>query len=239
MNQTCSQFRLILVAAMTLLLSGCASVDYNQVDPWEGFNRPMFAFNEGLDKVLIKPVAKGYDAVVPGPVNTIITNFFNNIGDLMVAVNNLLQGKVRESASDLGRVVLNSTLGIGGLVDVATDMTLEKHNEDFGQTFASWGFNEGNYLVLPVFGPRTVRDTFGLAADVPCDPLSWLHPEVWKYSLTGLRQIDARADLFSAEKVVEAGAIDKYSYVRDAYLQRRAYLNRDNQPPPQEEIREK
>lgn len=233
------RFRLALVTVLFFSLSACATPTGNRSpnphDPWEGFNRSMFSFNEGLDRALIKPVAKGYEAIVPTPINTIITNFFNNIDDLMIAVNNLLQGKIRDSMSDLGRVALNSTLGIGGLIDVATGMTLEKHEEDFGQTFARWGFGEGAYVVLPVFGSRTVRDSFGLAADLPVDPVSWVHPDVWSLSLIGLRQIDARADLFSAEKVVEAGAIDKYSYLRDAYLQRRQYLIYDGQPPREEE----
>ena len=239
MIPTRSSFRLALVAILLLLLSACATPTGNRSpnpdDPWEGFNRSMFSFNEGLDRAVIKPVAKGYNAIVPTQINIIITNFFNNIDDLMTAVNNLLQGKVRESFSDLSRVALNSTLGIGGLVDVATGMTFEKHDEDFGQTFALWGFGEGSYVVLPVFGSRTVRDTFGLAADLPLDPVTWVHPDVWSLSMIGVRQIDARADLLAAEKVVEAGAIDKYSYMRDAYLQRRQYLIYDGHPPREKE----
>ena len=232
-------FRLALVTLLFFSLTACAASTGNRSpnpdDPWEGFNRSMFSFNEGLDRVLIKPMAKGYDVVMPTPLNTIITNFFNNIDDLMIAVNNLLQGKVTDSLSDLGRVVVNSTLGIGGLIDVATGMNLEKHDEDFGQTFARWGLGEGAYVVLPVFGSRTVRDSFGLAADLPLDPVSWVNPDILRFSMVGLRQVDARADLFSAEKVVEAGAIDKYSYLRDAYLQRRQYLIYDGQPPREEE----
>ena len=240
MNETPSQSRLILAIPLLLLLSGCATIDNGSSlnDPWEGFNRSMFAFNEGLDKAIIKPAAKGYDKVVPTPINNIITNFFDNIGDLMIAVNNLLQGKVKDSASDLGRVALNSTLGIGGLIDVASDMTFDKHEEDFGQTFARWGFAGGPYVVLPVFGSRTVRDSFGLLVDLPLDPVTWVDPNGLRYGMVALRKIDERADLLSAEKVVEAGAIDKYSYMRDAYLQRRNYLIHDSQPPREEELRE-
>ncbi len=240
MNPTSSLPRLIFIVPLLLLLAGCATLKNGSTpnDPWERFNRSMYAFNEGLDKAIIKPVAKGYDKVVPTPINNIITNFFANIDDVMIAVNNLLQGKVLDAASDLGRVVLNSTLGIGGLIDVATDMTLEKHDEDFGQTFARWGVGEGPYVVLPVFGSRTVRDTFGLAADLPLDPVSWVDPNGVRYGMIAVRKIDDRAELFSAEKVVEAGAIDKYSYMRDAYLQRRNYLVYDSQPPREEEIRE-
>ncbi len=227
----------LIIATLLLFLPGYASAngDGNQHDPWEGFNRSMFSFNEGLDRVLIKPLAKGYEAVVPTPINNIITNFFNNIEDLMIAANNLLQGKVKASASDLGRVVLNSTLGIAGLVDVATGMGMEKHEEDFGQTFGRWGFGNGAYLVLPVFGSRTVRDSFGLLTDLPLDPMTWVEPTGLSYSMITLRQLDARADLLPTEKVVEAGAIDKYSYLRDAYLQQRRYLIYDGQPPREDD----
>jgi len=234
-----SRFRIVLAGILLFTLSACAAPigkrSPDPHDPWEGFNRSMFSFNEGLDRAIIKPVAKGYEAIVPTPINVIITNFFNNIDDLMIAVNNLLQGKVKDSISDLSRLALNSTLGIGGLIDVATGMTFEKHDEDFGQTFARWGFGEGAYVVLPVFGSRTVRDSFGLAVDLPLDPVTWVHPDGLSLSMIGVRQIDARADLLSTEKVVEAGAIDKYTYLRDAYLQRRQYLIYDGQPPREEE----
>jgi len=228
--------RLMAVALLLVVTSGCAArQNGNPRDPWEGYNRAVFSFNEGLDRAIIKPVAKGYEAVVPTPINTIITNFFSNIGDVLTAVNNLLQGKVRDSASDFSRVVLNSTLGIGGLIDVATGMTFEKHDEDFGQTFARWGFGNGPYFVLPLFGPSTIRDSFGLLADWQSDPLTYVRPYVLRDSVTGLRFIDTRADLFSAEKVVEAGAIDKYAYLRDAYFQHRNYVIFDGMPPREEE----
>jgi phospholipid-binding lipoprotein MlaA len=231
--------RLVVLSFLLCSLSACAQPGGRPIpdphDPWEGFNRSMFSFNEGLDRALIKPLAKGYEAVTPTPLNTIITNFFNNIDDLMIGANNLLQGKVREAISDWGRVALNSSLGMGGLIDVATDMTFEKHDEDFGQTFARWGLGEGNYVVLPFFGPSTVRDSFGLAVDVPLSPLSWVNPDVVHYSMVGLKQIDARADLFPAEKLFDAGAIDRYSYLREAYLQRRQYLQYDGHPPRDEE----
>lgn len=220
-------------------LVACAPSMANRIpdphDPWEGFNRSMYSFNDGLDRALLKPLAKGYEAITPTPVNTIITNFFNNIDDLMIAANNFLQGKFRDGGSDLGRVVLNSTLGIGGLIDVATGMTFDKHDEDFGQTLARWGLGQGNYVVLPFFGPRTVRDSFGLAADVPLSPLSWLQPDLLHYSLVGLRTVDERADLFPAERLYDSGAIDRYSYLREAYLQRREYLLYDGHPPREAE----
>lgn len=227
---------LVVATAILFCVSGCASKNgHNPRDPWEGYNRAIFSFNEGLDRTIIKPVAKGYEKVVPSPVNTIITNFFNNIGDLLIAANNLLQGKVIDSASDLGRVALNSTLGIGGLIDVATGMTLEKHDEDFGQTFAIWGLGNGPYFMLPLIGPATIRDTFGFLADWQTDPLNFVRPYIARDSLTGVRGLDKRADLLSAEKVIDAGAIDKYRYMREAYFQRRNYLIYDGMPPRDEE----
>ena len=239
MIQKPSRFRCLVVGLLFVSLSACATPTRQRAsvpqDPWEGFNRSVFSFNEGFDRALIKPLAKGYDAIVPTQINTIVTNFFANIDDLMIAVNDLLQGKFKASASDLGRVVLNSTLGIGGLIDVATGMTLEKHEEDFGQTFARWGLGQGPYVVLPVFGRSTVLDTFGFAADVPTNPVSWVKLDVVRFSATGLHVVDARADLLSAEKVVDEGAIDKYSYMRSAYLQRRQYLIYDGNPPREKE----
>lgn len=220
----------VAVALMAVALSGCATSG-NQKDPIEGFNRAMFAFNEGLDAVIIKPVAQGYDAVTPSPVRTGVTNFFGNIADLFIGVNNLLQGKPAEAASDIGRVLVNSTIGILGLIDVASDMGMEKHEEDFGQTFGRWGVGDGAYVVVPVFGPRTVRDTAGLVLDVAADPVGHVDHVPTRNSLLALRIVDTRADLLPADKVIEEAALDKYSYVRDGYLQRRLNLIHDGNAP--------
>lgn len=220
------------VLAMTLagLLGGCATSG-NPKDPIEGFNRAIYAFNEGLDTVLIKPVAQGYDAVLPTPVRTGVTNFFGNIADFFIGVNNLLQGKPDQAASDLGRVLVNSTVGILGIFDVATSAGLEKHEEDFGQTFGRWGVGDGAYVVIPVFGPRTVRDTVGLVLDVAADPVSNIDYVPTRNSALALRLIDTRADLLPADKVIEEAALDKYAYVRDGYLQRRRSLVHDGNAP--------
>lgn len=220
----------VAAVAIAGLLGGCATSG-NPKDPIEGFNRAMFAFNEGLDTVLIKPVAKGYEAVLPSPVRTGVTNFFGNIADLFVGVNNLLQGKPAQAASDLGRVAINSTVGILGLFDVATEIGLEKHEEDFGQTFGRWGVGDGPYVVVPLFGPRTLRDTAGLVLDVKADPVSNLSDISSRNALLALRLIDNRADLLPADKVIEEAALDKYAYVRDGYLQRRRNLIHDGNPP--------
>lgn len=212
------------------LLAGCATSG-NPKDPIEGFNRAMFAFNEGLDTAIIKPVATGYEAVLPSPIRTGVTNFFSNIEDVFIGVNNLLQGKVPEAFSDLGRVVINTTVGILGVIDFASDAGLEKHDEDFGQTFGRWGVGNGAYVVIPVFGPRTVRDTVGLVLDVAADPVVQHRPKRTRDAAVVLRLVNDRANLLAADKVVEEAALDKYSYIRDAYLQRRRNLIHDGNPP--------
>ncbi len=221
---------LALAVSAAGLLAGCATSG-NPKDPIEGFNRAMFAFNEGLDTAIIKPVATGYEAVLPSPIRTGVTNFFSNIEDVFIGVNNLLQGKVPEAFSDLGRVVINTTVGILGVIDFASDAGLEKHDEDFGQTFGRWGVGNGAYVVIPVFGPRTVRDTVGLVLDVAADPVVQHRPKRTRDAAVVLRLVNDRANLLAADKVVEEAALDKYSYIRDAYLQRRRNLIHDGNPP--------
>lgn len=219
-----------MAVAAAALLAGCASSG-NPKDPIEGFNRAIFAFNEGLDAAIVKPVATGYEAVLPSPIRTGVTNFFSNIEDLFIGVNNLLQGKVPSAFSDLGRVAINTTVGLLGVIDFASDMGLEKHDEDFGQTFGRWGVGNGAYVVVPVFGPRTVRDTVGLVLDVAVDPVAKHNPAGTRDAALVLRLVNDRANLLPADKVVEEAALDKYSYMRDAYLQRRRSLIHDGNPP--------
>jgi phospholipid-binding lipoprotein MlaA len=214
--------------------AGCATAANNPRDPFEGFNRVMFSVNEGLDAV-VKPVAEGYDTVVPGPVKTGIGNFFGNIADVWIALNNLLQGKIAEGASDVARVLVNSTVGLVGLIDVASELGLEKHDEDFGQTLGKWGVAEGPYLYWPILGPRNVRDTFGFAVDVSADPVDHLQHVRTRNTLTGVHFIDLRASLLPADKMVETAAFDKYSYIRDAYFQMRRSAVHDGSPPPLDE----
>lgn len=223
----------VVLLAMALL-SGCASTG-NPRDPVEGFNRAMFAFNEGFDTVLMKPVATGYDVVAPAPVKTGVGNFFNNIGDLWISINNLLQGKPSAAASDLVRVVVNSTFGILGVIDVATPMGLEKHEEDFGQTLGTWGVGDGAYFVWPFIGPRTLRDTGGWLVDVYADPIIYIDHVPTRNSAFALRYVHRRYELLPADKVIEEAALDKYSYVRDGYLQRRRSLIHDGSPPREAE----
>ncbi|HLA35320.1 MAG TPA: VacJ family lipoprotein [Rhodocyclaceae bacterium] len=226
------------------MLGGCATPNagnaansYDERDPVEGVNRAVFAFNQGLDTVLIRPMAVGYEFVLPTPIRTGVGNFFDNIGDVFVGVNNLLQGKVADAASDLGRVAINSTLGIFGLFDIASEAGLEKHEEDFGQTFGRWGVGDGPYLVVPVFGPRTTRDTLGLVLDMKVDPVGQVDHVPTRNTLTALRLVNTRATLLPADKVIEEAALDKYSYMRDAYLQRRRNLIYDGSPPRDADMR--
>lgn len=219
------------IAAVSML-GGCATAGAtNPRDPIEGFNRAIFAINDGVDKAVLKPVAKGYDAVVPTPAKTGVSNFFGNVADVFIGVNNLMQGKVVDAVSDGGRVLVNSTIGILGLIDFASDFGLEKHEEDFGQTFGRWGAGPGAYVVVPFWGPRDVRDTAGLVLDVMADPLGYLDNVAVRNTLVATRVISDRTALLPAEQVIEEAALDKYSYLRDAYLQRRRNLIYDGSPP--------
>lgn len=217
-----------------IMLSACASVPGGPTegDPFESFNRAMFNFNEGLDEYILKPVAQGYDKAMPEPVKTGVTNVFNNLDDIFVIINDLLQFKLTQFTQDTGRFIINSTFGIFGLFDVATQMGLPKHNEDFGQTFATWGIGKGPYVVLPFFGPRTLRGTGGFIIESIYDPLYNIEDnDAALYGSVALRAIDARYKLLKASNVVEQAALDKYSFIRDAYLQHRKNLIYDGNPP--------
>jgi phospholipid-binding lipoprotein MlaA len=228
-------FRKSIGALCLLLLAGCASMSNNPADPWEGFNRKVYAFNDTLDTYALKPVAEGYQNVTPLPARTNIANFFGNIEDVWIGVNNLLQGKGRDGFEDFGRFVINSTVGILGFFDIASEIGLEKHEEDFGQTLGKWGVDSGPYLVLPFFGPRTVRDSGGLVIDTLASPTSHVDSVAVRNSLAGVHAVSDRAQLLGAEKTLDEAALDKYSYVRDFYLQRRKNLIFDGRPPRDEE----
>lgn len=221
---------LILVTALSLA-SGCASLRNNPDDPLEGYNRVMFAFNDRLDKAVLRPAAEVYDTFTPLPVRAGVGNFFANIEDLWTAANNALQGKGLDALSDLSRVLINTTVGILGVFDIASEMGFERHDEDFGQTLGRWGVGEGAYFVLPVFGPRTIRDSAGFFVDVSATG-SWLGNDPgFRNGSSLLRLINTRASFLAADKVLDEGAIDRYTYVREAYLQRRRYEVYDGRPP--------
>lgn len=216
-----------------LVASACfgALAEGNPIDPYESFNRPMFAVNEVFDRYAAKPVSQVYDNVTPLPLKAGVGNFFGNAGDLWIGVNSALQGKFADAGSDIGRLLINSTVGILGLFDVASELGLEKHDEDFGQTLAVWGVGGGGYLFLPVLGPRNVRDTFAWGVDYYTDPVMRVRPVAVSNSMAGLRFVDIRASLLPSDKVVEEAALDKYAYIRDAYLQRRRNQIFDGRPP--------
>jgi phospholipid-binding lipoprotein MlaA len=229
--------RVGIVVAM-VLVAGCSSVpkEYRDPsDPWQGFNRAVYKFNTDFDNAFVKPAAKAYQTVTPEPVDRGVTNFFDNIADLTSAVNNGLQFKLSRAGSDVGRVLVNSTVGLGGLFDVASNLGLPSYKEDFGQTLGYWGFGPGPYFVMPLLGPSSVRDTFGFAGDVVLDPFFSISQDEIYWGFIVLRVVDRSADLLSAGEILDAAALDPYAFVRDAYLQRRRTQVYDGDPPPLEE----
>jgi phospholipid-binding lipoprotein MlaA len=217
-----------LILFFAVLMVGCASVPAgvqpSAQDPWEPLNRSVFEFNEGLDAYVLKPVVTGYRFILPEFVRDGIYNVFSNYKDIYTALNNVLQGKPSYAFNDLMRVVVNTTMGLGGLIDLATPGGLEKHNEDFGQTLGVWGVPSGPYVVLPFFGPSSVRDTFGTVADIQTDYLFQYIDDVGlRNGITALRVVNARNTYFEAGDLLDGAAIDKYSFMRDAYIQRREY----------------
>jgi phospholipid-binding lipoprotein MlaA len=238
--QLMSRVRTSLTALMFLILTGCASTGEfaDPRDPWEGFNRAMFSFNDSVDRAIIKPLAKGYKAVVPVPLDRGITNFFSNLGDIGSAINNALQFKLSRAGSDLGRVVLNTTLGLLGFFDVATNMNLPHYGEDFGQTLGVWGSSPGPYIVLPLLGPSSGRDAVGLVVDWFTDPITYIEDDSVRIALRALWFVDRRADLLGATNLVEQAALDPYEFVRNAYLQKRLHAVHDGNPPPESDDEE-
>lgn len=214
-----------LGAAMLVLalLQGCATGP-NPRDPFEPFNRSVTRFNEGLDEAIVKPVAQTYQNVLPSPVRTGVSNFFSNLSDAWSFVNNLLQAKPQAAADSFARFSVNTLIGFGGVLDWATEMGIERHREDFGKTLGRWGVDAGPYLVLPVLGPSTVRDTAALVVDSKGDLVNHVHDVSARNSLYVLRAVDLRANLLRASEVLDQAALDKYSFTRDVYLQRRGVV---------------
>jgi len=228
----------LAVLIFGLMLSGCATVKQarggpgQKLDPWENWNRKVFAFNEGLDQYLLKPAATAYANVVPQPVRRGVDNFFANAADAWSAVNNILQGKGQAAFEDVVRVTTNSFFGIGGIFDVASEIGIERHKEDFGQTLGRWGFGPGAYVVWPLLGPSTVRDSIALPLDRLASPALLINDGRTQIGLTALQIINTRANLLGASQVLDDIALDKYTFLRDAYLQRRRSLVYDGNEPP-------
>jgi phospholipid-binding lipoprotein MlaA len=233
---TTTATRLVL-GMLALMLSACASIPEEQrveTDPWEPLNQTLFDVNQGLDKVLTKPLAKGYRAVLPGPVRRVVSNFFTNLTTPRSVINNLLQGKPIQGLSETGRFLFNSTVGIGGLFDVATAAGMEEYREDFGQTAAVWGVPDGPYVMLPFLGPQTLRDAVLLPLDIVVDPLYHYENSSIQTKLYVLRLIDLRHQLLTADKFLEESK-NPYVTLRESYLQNRKYEIYDGDPPEEDD----
>ncbi len=238
--------KIVIPLLLGLLLTGCASVD-NRKDPLESMNRAVFGFNETVDEKVIEPVARGYKYVVPDPVEQIVHNFFSNLDDVVVTVNSLLQLNFMGTAGSGTRLLINTTAGLGGMMDIASDINaiggldVTKRNEDFGQTLGHYGVASGFYLVLPVLGPSSARDSFGMAVDTllmhPITNVFWTKELLGFYDykvqlpLATLKSLDERVQFLDADKALEEAALDKYEFVRDAYMQRRESLIYNGDPP--------
>jgi len=225
---------------ITLLFSGCAtSPEYSADvrDPWQGFNRKVYSFNDALDRAILKPVASGYRFVTPDIAEKGVSNFFSNLNDFVVAFNNTLQFKFLDASSDVGRIAVNSTIGLLGLIDVASKWGLEKHNEDFGQTLGYWGAGTGPYVVLPLLGPSNLRDGPAKVVDFLVYPPNWADIKNSERNvLFALNLVNTRAELMVLEEKTEEISRDKYVFIRDAYLDNREFLVNDGQLPIDEEL---
>lgn len=224
--------RLLTLLLIALNLTACASVkNPHPADPFESFNRGVFSLNESVDKAALKPLAQGYDYVVPAVGKILVRNFFSNLDDVVVTANDLLQLKFKQGFSDATRVIFNSTFGIFGLLEVTT--RLEKHHEDFGQTLGFWGVPSGPYLMLPLLGPSSVRDATGVAVDTLPSQMKQITSIPARNAAYALRVVDARARFLAAEKFLDDTGLDRYDFLRGAYLERRQSLVYDGDPPKQ------
>jgi phospholipid-binding lipoprotein MlaA len=211
--------------------TGCATTAPDPRDPLEGVNRAVYVFNDQVDQIVLAPAARLYKNITPAGLRDAVRNVYNNFDDLFIGANNLLQGKLEEAVIDWGRFAFNTVFGVLGVWDIASDMGLEKHNEDFGQTLAWWGLGDGPYLVLPLLGPSTLRDTAALPVDWAGDPVAAHRPVDERNALLVLRTVSRRADLLEAGRTLEDAALDKYVFLRESHLQRRRSLVYDGRPP--------
>lgn len=240
MKNIIKKYRLVLGVIGVIFLQACTTIPHTDpTDPWEGMNRDVFAFNDEVDRILLKPAAKGYQWITPEFLDVAISNFFSNLKDIGVSVNDFLQVKPKQGAMDSARFLVNSTVGIAGFVDIATMIDLPKHEEDFAQTLAVWGVPRGPYVVIPFLGPSSVRGIGGHVGDYALHPLTYTFfagPGV-SWGASGLRiieTIDVRADFLDAEAVASEAAVDRYLFFRSGYMQRRDYLINDGVAQPLE-----
>ena len=216
--------------SLSILLAACSSNPKHPQDPLEKLNRGVYSFNKVVDKTLVKPVAYTYKTFIPRPIQSGVGNFFGNLGEVTTIGNDILQFKIKYATHDFARLVINSTIGLLGLFDVASELGLDKRKEDFGQTLYTWGYEKSAYLVLPIIGPSTFRDGIGLTVDYfGMSVWPWIESDRARYGLLGLNLIDTRARLINKETILDTIAIDEYSLIRDAYLQHRIFLSTDGQ----------
>lgn len=219
-----------IFAGLISLLSGCATTGTaDPRDPLEGFNRGVYSVNKTLDTAIFDPVGKVYKFITPEIVDEGITNIFSNLGDVAVVANDILQFKINQAFMDVSRIIFNSTAGIGGFFDVATPIALPKHHEDFGQTLATWGIGPGPYLVVPLFGPSTIRDSIGFAADSFLNPVMYVNDTMTRAGLLTMNYIDFKSDLHATRNLVEDASIDEYEFVKNAYFEKRQSLINDGE----------
>ena len=226
-----SKLLTLITVVMMTLLTGCATLDNN--DPLEAINRGVYKFNDVSDKAVFKPIAGAYKAVMPSPIRSGVSNFFANLRTFVTAINQVLQFKFNKAAESAGRFVINSTIGIAGLFDVASKQGVPQYKEDFGQTLGYWGVSNGAYLVIPFIGPSTIRDTTGMVAEsFTVDPLSYVNDPATRNTLYGTMFISQRAAMLPGSDLLDEAALDPYSFMRDAYLQRRANQVADGEAIP-------
>jgi phospholipid-binding lipoprotein MlaA len=219
----------VLFLVLVLLSGGCATTGSGDPrDPFEGFNRGVYSFNQAIDNALFDPLGKIYQTITPDIVDKGVTNFFSNLNDIAVVVNDILQFKINQALSDATRFIFNSTIGLLGFFDVSSHMELPKHKEDFGQTLATWGVGPGPFLMVPFFGPATIRDATGFVVDTGIlNPVFYIDDDAMKASLLSLNYVDFKADLLSAKKLVGEAALDEYEFIKNAYFEKRDNLIND------------
>jgi phospholipid-binding lipoprotein MlaA len=229
-----ASIRPAVIAFAASLLAGCAASP-SRVDPFEPMNRGLYQVHDAVDTAIMKPAIQMYIDVVPEPIRQAVSNVFNNVDDMISVVNDLLQGKLDKFGNDMGRVMLNTVWGVGGMFDLASMVGIERGNEDFGQTFGVWGFDQGPYLFVPIFGPTTFRDGAGWIARIAVGPVGYIPDVPVRNVLYGAGAVDLRAQAVGTSQLVDTAAIDRYLFIRNAYLQRRRYLVYDGKPPPEPE----
>lgn len=226
------RWRALVFVVMALLLSGCAVLRGpsagKKLDPFESWNRKVFSFNEKLDENVLKPVATGYSELVPEPIRKSVDNFFGNVGDGWSAINLFLQGRFKTGIQQTMRFAVNTTLGLGGLLDIGSEVGLERNTEDLGKTFGRWGFGTGAYIVWPLFGPSSVRDSLAMPWDRLATPALAFNDGRSKVWIYGLQTINARSNFLRAGEMLDGIALDKYTFIRDAYLTRRGSISQDD-----------